>query len=466
MANQKSGKDHTEASLRNFKEQNFVAQNSSLKNFTEQNFTSNVENSSKSIEHPKQELRKNKTGDAHRAYEADTDTSCSNETTFGSKTAYNDACSNDVDAQAQSALPACAEVLRARLSEQFTRGEIFATLQGANRDNVHAVAIGNFDGMHLGHQKLFERLGEQGAIIVILAGGGTKLTPFASRQAFTDKKIFYCDLRAIKSLSGGEFIALLRQNFINLQKIVVGEDFRFGRDRAWGAEFLQREFCGQTCVLGEFCLSGGGVHSSRIKELLSRGRCEEAAELLGRDYEICGRIVRGQGRGAREFVATLNLDASGYFMPKSGVYATLARAGSKEFASVSFLGHRLSTDGAFAIETHILGDFAGFEAGLNSAQDRASCCGGQAAHFAQNLDEISACNSVEISTQNFAASNSLGAENKNLEAADKNSGAKFACVKFIKFLRENRKFSDLTQLKEQILKDATEAETVLRSRKF
>lgn len=460
MANQKSGKDHTEASLRNFKEQNFVSQNSNLQNFVERNSASNGENSSQNIKRPRQELSKNKAGDVHRADEADTDAACSNETAYGST------CSNSVDAQAQSALPVCAEVLRARLSEQFARGEIFATLQGANRDDVCAVAIGNFDGMHLGHQKLFENLGKHGAIIVILAGGGTKLTPFASRQAFTNKKIFYCDLRAIKSLSGGEFIALLRQNFINLQKIVVGEDFRFGRDRAWGVEFLRREFRGQTCVLGEFCLSGGGVHSSRIKELLLHGRCEEAAELLGRDYEICGRIVRGQGRGAREFVATLNLDASGYFMPKSGVYATLARAGSKEFASVSFLGHRLSTDGAFAIETHILGDFAGFEAGLNSAQDRAPCCGGQAAHSAQNLDEISARNSVEISTQNFAASESLRAKNKNLEAADKNSGAKFACVKFIKFLRENRKFSDLAQLKEQILKDASEAEAVLRSRKF
>ena len=458
MANQKSCKDHTEASLRNFKEQNFVAQNSSLKNFTEQNFASNGENSSQNIKRPRQELSENKTSDAHRADEADT--ACSNET------AYGDTCGNGVDAQAQGMLPACAEVLRVRLNEQFARGEIFATLQSANRDDVCAVAIGNFDGMHLGHQKLFENLGEHGAIIVILAGGGTKLTPFASRQAFTNKKIFYCDLRAIKSLSGGEFIALLRQNFINLQKIVVGEDFRFGRDRAWDVEFLRREFRGQTCVVGEFCLSGGGVHSSRIKELLLRGRCEAAAELLGRDYEICGRIVRGQGRGAREFVATLNLDASGYFIPKSGVYASLARAGSKEFASVSFLGHRLSTDGDFAIETHILGDFAGFEAGLNSAQDYAPCCGGQAAHSARNLDEISARNSTEISTQNFAASESLDAENKNLEAADKNSGAKFACVKFIKFLRENRKFSDLAQLKEQILKDASEAEAVLRSCEF
>ena len=460
MANQKSGKDHTEASLRNFKEQNFVSQNSNLQNFVERNSASNGENSSQNIKSPRQELSENKTGDAHCADEADTDAACSNETTYGGT------CSNGVDAQAQGMLPACAEVLRARLSEQFTRGEIFATLDGANRDNVRAVAIGNFDGMHLGHQKLFERLGEHGAIIVILAGGGTKLTPFASRQAFTDKKIFYCDLRAIKSLSGDEFIALLRQNFINLKKIVVGEDFRFGRDRAWGAEFLRREFRGQTCVLGEFCLSGGGVHSSRIKELLSRGRCEEAAELLGRNYEICGRVVRGQGRGAREFVATLNLDASGYFMPKSGVYATLARAGSKEFASVSFLGHRLSTDGAFAIETHILGDFAGFEAGLNSTQDRAPCCEGQAAHSTQNLDEIPTRNSVEISTQNFAASESLRAKNKNLETVSQNESVKFACVKFIKFLRENRKFSDLAQLKEQILKDASEAEAVLRSRKF
>ena len=460
MANQKSCKDHTKASLRNFKEQNFVAQNSSLQNFTERNSTSNGGNSSKSIEHPKQELRENKTGDAHRADEADTDAACSNETAYGST------CGNGVDAQAQGMLPACAEVLRARLSEQFTRGEIFATLQGANREEVRAVAIGNFDGMHLGHQKLFERLGEQGAIIVILAGGGTKLTPFASRQAFTDKKIFYCDLRAIKSLSGSEFIELLRQNFINLQKIVVGEDFRFGRDRAWNVELLRREFRGQTCVVGEFCLSGGGVHSSRIKELLSRGRCEEAAELLGRDYEICGRIVRGQGRGAREFVATLNLEPGWFFIPKSGVYATVTSVCGARHKSVSFVGERLSTDGAYALETHILGDFAGFEAGLNSAQDCAPCCEGQAAHSAQNLDEISACNSVEISTQNFAASESLDAENKNLEAADKNSGAKFACVKFIKFLRENRKFSDLAQLKEQILKDATEAEAVLRSRKF
>nr|WP_314379835.1 riboflavin kinase [uncultured Campylobacter sp.] len=460
MANQKSGKDHTEASLQNFKEQNFVSQNSSLKNFTEQNFTSNGENSSQNIKRPRQELSENKTGDVHRTDEADTDAACSNETAYGGT------CGNGVDAQAQGMLPACAEVLRARLSEQFTRGEIFATLQGVNRDNVRAVAIGNFDGMHLGHQKLFENLGEHGAIIVILAGGGTKLTPFASRQAFTNKKIFYCDLRAIKSLSGGEFIALLRQNFINLQKIVVGEDFRFGRDRAWGAEFLRREFSGQTCVLGEFCLSGGGVHSSRIKELLSRGRCEEAAELLGRDYEICGRIVRGQGRGAREFVATLNLEPGWFFIPKSGVYVTVTSVCGVRHKSVSFVGERLSTDGAFAIETHILGDFAGFEASLNSAQDRAPCCGGQAAYSAQNLDEISACNLAEISTQNFASSESLDAENKNLEAADKNSGAKFACVKFIKSLRENRKFSDLAQLKEQILKDASEAEAVLRSRKF
>lgn len=360
--------------------------------------------------------------------------------------------------------PPWGEDVREALDARFAQGEIFATLQGASRDDVRAVAIGNFDGMHIGHQKLFEHLGEHGAIIVILAGGGAKLTPFASRSAHTQKKLFYCELSKIKNLSGGEFIELLEQNFINLQKIVVGEDFRFGRDRAWGVEFLRREFHGQTCVVGEFKV-GSGVHSSRIKELLSRGRCEAAAELLGRDYELCGWIVRGQGRGAREFVATLNLEPGRFFIPKSGVYATVTSVRGARYKSVSFVGERLSTDGAFALETHILGGFAGFEA-VNSAQDRAPCCGGQATDPARNLDEISARNSDEISTQNFAASESLDAENKNLEAAGKNGGAKFACVKFIKFLRENQNFTDLAQLKEQILKDAAKAERVLQDREI
>ncbi len=356
--------------------------------------------------------------------------------------------------------PPWGEDVREVLEARFAQGEIFATLQGASRDDVRAVAIGNFDGMHTGHQKLFEHLGEHGAIIVILAGGGAKLTPFASRGAYTQKKLFYCELSKIKNLSGGEFIELLEQNFINLQKIVVGEDFRFGRDRAWDVEFLKREFHGQTCVVGEFKV-GSGVHSSRIKELLSRGRCEAAAELLGRDYELCGRIVRGQGRGAREFVATLNLEPGRFFIPKSGVYATVTSVRGARYKSVSFVGERLSTDGAFALETHILEDFTGLEA-VNSEQDRAPYCGGQATDPVRNLDEISARNSNEISTQNFAASESLDAENENLEAAGKNGGAKFACVKFIKFLRENQNFTDLARLKEQILKDAAEAERVLQ----
>lgn len=360
--------------------------------------------------------------------------------------------------------PPWGEDVREALEARFARGEIFATLQGASRDDVRAVAIGNFDGMHIGHQKLFEHLGEHGAIIVILAGGGAKLTPFASRGAYTQKKLVYCELSKIKNLSGGEFIELLEQNFINLQKIVVGEDFRFGRDRAWDVEFLRREFHGQTCVVGEFKV-GGGVHSSRIKELLSRGRCEAAAELLGRDYELCGRIVRGQGRGAREFVATLNLEPGRFFIPKSGVYATITSVRGARYKSVSFVGERLSTDGAFALETHILGGFAGLEA-INSEQDRAPYCGGQATDPARNLDEISARNSDEISTQNFAASESLDAENKNLEAAGKNGGAKFACVRFIKFLRENQKFTDPARLKEQILKDVAEAERILQDREI
>ena len=175
--------------------------------------------------------------------------------------------------------------------------------------------------------------------------------------------------------------------------------------------------------------------------------------------------MRGQGRGAREFVATLNLEPGWFFIPKSGVYATVTSVRGARYKSVSFVGERLSTDGAFALETHILGDFAGFEA-VKSAQDRPPCCEGTATNSARNLDEISVRNSAEISTQNFAASESLGAENKNLEAAHKNSGAKFAYVKFIKFIRENQNFTDPARLKEQILKDVAEAERILQDREI
>ncbi len=77
--------------------------------------------------------------------------------------------------------------------------------------------------------------------------------------------------------------------------------------------------------------------------------------MLNRNYRVEGEIIKGQGLGGRKLVPTLNLKVYNYTLPKSGVYATLTEIDGVEFKSITFLGHRVSTDGLFAIETHIIG---------------------------------------------------------------------------------------------------------------
>ncbi|MEA1918036.1 MAG: bifunctional riboflavin kinase/FAD synthetase, partial [Campylobacterota bacterium] len=97
---------------------------------------------------------------------------------------------------------------------------------------INSIAIGGFDGMHIGHQRLFERLGNSGAIVVIETGYAN-LTPKKEREKFTHYPIFYYELDNIRVLNGEEFIALLKSNFPKLKKIVVGYDFHFGKDRKY-----------------------------------------------------------------------------------------------------------------------------------------------------------------------------------------------------------------------------------------
>ena len=106
----------------------------------------------------------------------------------------------------------------------------FSTL--LTKDNITAVAIGHFDGVHRGHKELLKRLGEYGGLVVI-DKNKANITPGLKRAEYSRYPCFLYDFNEIKGLSGEEFIALLKRDFKNLQKIVVGFDFRFGRGRAW-----------------------------------------------------------------------------------------------------------------------------------------------------------------------------------------------------------------------------------------
>ena len=266
---------------------------------------------------------------------------------------------------------------------------------------AEAVALGGFDGMHLGHQELFKRLGRNGAIVVIENGYST-LTPNGVRERHTHYPILYLELEKIKHLEADAFIELLRTHFPHLKKIVVGYDFHFGKDRKYSAEYLKNVCSAKVEIVDEVKIDGISVHSRHIRELIRRGDIKLANRLLGYNYTMMGRVEKGQGIGAKELVATINIHTESFEIPKEGVYATLTRIDDEEHyhPSVSFIGHRLSTDGGFAIESHII--------------------------------------------------------DGNVKCKEK------AEISFVAFLRENRKFDSLSELKEQIQKDIKMAQKELK----
>jgi riboflavin kinase/FMN adenylyltransferase len=260
-----------------------------------------------------------------------------------------------------------------------------------NKNIVTSIAIGGFDGMHIAHQELFKNLDDNGAIVSIETGYAN-LTPKRYRQEYSIYPIYYYNLESIKHLEGNEFIKLLKEEFPNLKKIVVGFDFCFGKDRKYCIEKLKELFEGEVVVINEVKLENIAVHSRIIREYLKAGNIQIANKLLGKEYKIYGHQIKGQGLGAKSFVPTINLKVEEFLLPKEGVYITKTILDLKEYNSITFLGHRFTTDGSYAVETHILDE---------------------------NIEE------KDYTTQ----------------------------IKFYKKIRDNQKFDSFEELKKQIFKD-------------
>ncbi len=218
-----------------------------------------------------------------------------------------------------------------------------------------SIAIGGFDGIHIGHQALFNELDDNGTIVVINTGYAN-LTPKEYRKKYTNYKILYLELDDIRHLNGKGFITFLREKFPKLQKIVIGYDFHFGKDRKYSSDDLKNLFDGEVIVVDEVKHQNDSVHSHEIRMKLQIGDIKGANEFLGHNYTIEGKRVDGQGLGSRELVPTINLHVKDFLLPKEGVYVTLTRIDDEEHfhPSVSFIGHRVTTDGSFAVETHVL----------------------------------------------------------------------------------------------------------------
>jgi riboflavin kinase / FMN adenylyltransferase len=267
------------------------------------------------------------------------------------------------------------------------------------KSSITSIAIGGFDGMHLAHQELFRRLDEGGGIVVIETGYAN-LTPKTNRAKYSRYPLFYYPLDDIKHLTPPQFVALLNEEFPKLEKIVVGFDFKFGVNASGSIAILKSLFTGVVEVVNEFFNGEIAVHSRVIRDFISTGKIEKANQFLGKNYTLSGVHIKGQGLGKKQFVPTINIECEDFLLPSEGIYATYSIVNGVKYPSVSFLGHRVSTDGKYAIETHILD---------------------------VELEEVYPHIKIE----------------------------------FIKKIRENQKYEDMEQLKNQILDDIEVAKRIL-----
>lgn len=236
---------------------------------------------------------------------------------------------------------------------------------------ITSLAIGKFDGIHLGHRKLLELLGDRGAVLIIDKAIEQNLisqSPSVQNQGFLTSlqdrldhlpNAYFVEFASVAHMSGEEFVSTLLESLPSLETIIVGYDFRFGRDRLCGADDL-RHLCEirqssqgraiQAIIVPKVCYGEIPLHASVIKDFVRHGDIAVANAMLGWHYAITGDVIRGQGIASKELFPTINIRAQGYVLPASGVYAT--RVNGK--MAVSFFGHRVSTDGAYAIESHII----------------------------------------------------------------------------------------------------------------
>ena len=259
-----------------------------------------------------------------------------------------------------------------------------------------SVTVGNFDGVHLGHQALLamtcERAAATGTLPVAMTFNPHPLevlTPYAPPRLTTSQARL-----ALLEASGmalvmlvvftSEFAAMSPETFVrrillgtlNMRELLLGYDFTLGKGRAGTPEVLAQ--LGKAEGFNVDRMDALSVHdevvsSTRIRELLHQGQVWEASSLLGRLYSVQGEVIHGQHRGGRLLgVPTANLAPTPTMLPKPGVYVTLATpsesAGSglpfvfdpahptsNTYPAVTNIGYNPTFGpGALTVETHLL----------------------------------------------------------------------------------------------------------------
>jgi riboflavin kinase/FMN adenylyltransferase len=241
------------------------------------------------------------------------------------------------------------------------------------------VAIGNFDGVHLGHRQILSSVVADAKLRNALAVAVTfephpehflrpdrapqLITPLDERlrllaETGVDAVLVLRFDAALARLAPREFVENILVAAINTKSIHEGENFRFGRGAAAGIQELVafgREFGFEVHARQAVHVRGLEVSSSAIRALVCAGDMRRARWMLGRPFAVLSTQARGRGVGSKLLVPTVNLAEYNGLLPAMGVYVTHLTIAGRVFEAVTNVGNRPTFEGAgFSVETHIL----------------------------------------------------------------------------------------------------------------
>jgi riboflavin kinase/FMN adenylyltransferase len=244
------------------------------------------------------------------------------------------------------------------------------------------LSVGNFDGLHLGHQKILRQVIERAQKLQGVAGVITfdphplkvlrpgKAPPMVETMNQRMEQFAAIGLeaalvlrfdRALAALSPGDFVHGVLVEELKTAAVLVGQNFHFGHRQEGDVETLAQlgqRFGFSVEIIDPVVIDGEFVSSTAVRTAVAEGRVAHAARLLGRPFALTGEIIRGAGRGATVLFPTLNLAPEQELLPKVGVYATETRVEDRVYRSATNVGFRPTFDGTLlGVESHLF-DFS------------------------------------------------------------------------------------------------------------
>ena len=241
--------------------------------------------------------------------------------------------------------------------------------------SVTGLAIGVFDGVHLGHQAVVRSLEGKVAALTFEPHPLAVIAPdrVPPRLTTLEQKVAYMRAQgtvaviavkfdaALRELSPAAFVDEIARVFPDLKQVAIGVNWSFGRNREGNATRLAELAQSHGFIVKAIPpvqLDGEIVSSTRIREAILQRRFDDAARLLGRSYAIIGKVIHGEERGRTIGFPTANLAEVAQLLPPRGVYAARARVAGNltKYRAVMNLGQRptFTSNGTDSLEVHLL----------------------------------------------------------------------------------------------------------------